>query len=193
MTIPDPRQDTPVGRLFVAVPLSPASRAALTTYARDANRGRPLPGRTVPPDNWHLTLRFLGDTPAAAYERLVQALGAVATGGAIEFTFNGLGAFPRPDRARVLWVGIDEGRDRLVRLGEAVEQCARSAGFPAEARPFSPHLTLSRLDPPTDLSHLVTVSAASVIRERADHFALYRSHLGHGPARYETLRSFRLR
>ncbi len=183
----------PMGRLFVALPLSTACRAALTTYVRDANRGRPLPGRTVPADSWHLTLRFLGDTPAPVYERLGQALAEADWGQPFSLSFNGLGAFPRPDRARVLWLGVDEGADRLRALGAVAEGCARDAGFPAETRPFSAHLTLSRLDPPTDLTRLVAVSAASGIRDRVDHVTLYRSHLGRGPARYETLRSYRLR
>ncbi len=181
-----------MGRLFLAVPLSDATRTALYAYVRNAARGRPLPGRTVPLDNWHLTLRFLGDTERPAHDRLLSELGAADLGPAFDITFDGLGAFPNLAQARVLWVGVDGGRRSLARLAEAVEQCCVRAGFPADTRGFGAHLTLSRLKPPADVSRLVAVSPASEVADRVGHVVLFRSHLGHGPVHYEVLRAFEL-
>jgi 2'-5' RNA ligase len=179
-------------RLFLGVPLSPATRASLQRYVLDATRGKPLPGRPVPPDNWHLTLRFLGDTTAEARADLERRLAAADLGPAFELAFDGLGVFGPPAAARTLWLGLDEGAEPLTALAEVVEASAVASGFPPEGRPFRAHLTLARFNPPEDLRRLVGVSRPSGARERVERVVLYRSHLGRGPARYEGLRSFSL-
>jgi 2'-5' RNA ligase len=62
-----------------------------------------------------------------------------------------LGAFPRPESPRVLWVGPSENWERggeATRIAEiygAIEQACEGLGFLRETRPFSPHLTLARI------------------------------------------------
>jgi 2'-5' RNA ligase len=174
-------------RLFLGVALPEETRTALEGRLREALGGEPLPGRPVPPTNWHLTLRFLGDTPAEARERLVRELRAAACGPAFPLELAGLGAFPRPARASVLWVGAAEGEAPLRALAEEVEAAVRRAGFPAEPRPFSPHLTLSRIQPPHDVRALVEHFPDFAERITVDAVVLFRSHLGRGPARYEAV------
>nr|PZN39224.1 MAG: RNA 2',3'-cyclic phosphodiesterase [Bacillota bacterium] len=72
---------------------------------------------------------------------------AEAVAGVAPFTLAvaGVGAFPRPDAARVIWAGCGDGREALVALAERVERALVAAGFPPEPRPFSPHLTLGRV------------------------------------------------
>lgn len=102
--------------------------------------------RWVRPEQLHFTLRFLGEIPdgraAAVSLALAQALEAVE-----RFTLEiaGLGAFPRPQSARVVWAGCGEGADRLAALAGRVESALVGAGFEPETRPFAPHLTLGRL------------------------------------------------
>src|SRR5690606_558822 len=110
-----------------------------------------LPGRVVPPENWHLTLRFLGATPASAAARVVEELEAAPLGAPFEIRLGALGAFPRPARATVLWMGLRAGEGPLGDLAAAVEVAVRRAGIAPEDRPFSPHLTLARLRSPQDV------------------------------------------
>lgn len=181
-----------VGRLFVAVPLSDDVRAALAAHVLDFAGDRPLPGKPVPPPNWHLTMRFLGPADDVAHDRLSAALAGAALGGPFTVTFGGLGAFPRPARATVLWQAIDGGADRLAELASFSEEAAQQAGFAPEDRPFHAHLTLSRIRPPQDVRPLIDAVTPFAGSLWVDRLVVYRSHLGPGGARYEALETFPL-
>jgi 2'-5' RNA ligase len=132
-----------------------------------------------------VTLAFLGATDPVSVPGLTSALAAIAGAHpALVLTAGGLGAFPSPRRARVLWYGVDDPRGQLRRLAAAA---ARAVGLPAEGR-FRGHLTLARARDRdgTDASSLVA-AAATPGTLRVDRLVLYRSHLGRGPARYAAL------
>jgi 2'-5' RNA ligase len=152
-----------------------------------------LPGRAVPPANWHFTLRFLGSTPPEQRDKLISILRATQFGGEFTIRFDRLGAFPRVNRARIVWLGVSDGADRLVSLAEKVETASRRAGFPAESRPFKPHLTLSRVEPPRAVSDIVSRHAQIPASMIVDRVSLIRSMLGGGPAKYEIVEDFFLR
>lgn len=101
--------------------------------------------RWVRPEKVHLTLKFLGETPPDAPERLGPALGSVCAARE-PFTVepSGFGAFPSERRARILWAGVDTGGDRLRSLAESVEDALEPLGFEQEGRDYTPHLTLGR-------------------------------------------------
>jgi 2'-5' RNA ligase len=96
------------------------------------------------------------------------------------------------NRARILWVGVSDGADRLVALAEKIEAASRRAGFPAEARPFKAHLTVSRIDPPRAVTEVVAQQRPIAATMLVDRVSLIRSLLGGGPARYEILEDFHL-
>lgn len=136
---------SPRGRIFAAVLPPPEIVLALDDHLSEIT----IPGRPVPPPNWHITLRFVGHMETVDYERWVHELDAVSGRGAFSVSLQGLGAFPRPARATVLWVGA-AGTD-LEQLAAAVEEAAIGAGLDPEERPFRPHLTISRIRPPEDV------------------------------------------
>lgn len=145
-----------------------------------------LPGRPVPPENWHLTLRFLGDLESVQLERFLGALEEEDLGEAFQVRLSGVGAFPKPGRAAVLWLGVTTGADRLSEIAEACEEAAVTAGLPVEDRPFRPHLTLSRIRPPQDVRGLVDSPPPPAVSFAADAVTVFRSHLG-GVPRYEEI------
>jgi 2'-5' RNA ligase len=104
----------------------------------------------------------------------------------------GLGAFPRPQRATVLWLGADRGAEESARLADRVEEAVEAAGFAAEERPFKAHLTLSRIRPHQDVSALLEHVAPLEVSMPVDRVVLYESHLGRGGARYEAVEEFPL-
>jgi len=180
-------------RLFLGVEPPAGARRALEAHLREALGGRGLPGRAVAPANWHLTLRFLGETPPERRAALVRALEEADPGPGFTLGFGGLGAFPRPARAAVLWLGVEEGTSALGALAGVAEAAAQRAGFPAETRPFSPHLTLSRIRPPRDVGSIVERVPAFLGRIPVEEMVLYRSHPGPGGVRYEAVGRFPLR
>ena len=178
-------------RLFVGIPVMDELRDALRRHLA-ATVGDRLPGRAVPPANWHLTLRFLGSTDAERHRRIVDELARIAPPPPFDLSFAGLGAFPRAGRATVLWIGVGDGADELRALAASAEAAAVRAGFAPEPKPYSPHLTLSRLRAPADLRPLVESAAPFGGRMRVDAFVLFRSHLGNPAPRYEPLQRFPL-
>jgi 2'-5' RNA ligase len=103
-----------------------------------------IPVRWVPPENMHLTLRFLGQVPERNRRVLLDAL-TVAAQDAIPFevSFGRVGAFPSPRQPHVIWIAVDSA-PRLRLLRGSVERELTRAGFGAEVGPFHPHVTLGR-------------------------------------------------
>lgn len=102
-----------------------------------------LPGaRWVDPENYHLTLRFIGDVDGATARDFTLALSEIAAP-PFELRLNGLGSFGgRKPRAIFAGIAPSDGLDALRR---ANERAAREAGLPPEGRNFKPHVTLARL------------------------------------------------
>jgi 2'-5' RNA ligase len=96
------------------------------------------------------------------------------------------------NRARIVWLGVSDGADRLVSLAEKVEAASRRAGFPPEARPFKPHLTLSRVEPPRAVTDVIAKQPPIPLAMAVDRVSLIRSLLGGGPAKYEIVEDFSL-
>ena len=139
------------GHAFLAVDLTTQERHTLSAALQESSPGPPVPGKRQAPENWHITLRFLGESPDVTTEMLVRELDESFDLEADKVSCSGLGVFPRPAKASVLYVRIDDPTDLLARLAARCEAAARDVGFPPEERPFVPHLTLSRLRPPRDL------------------------------------------
>ncbi len=172
-------------RLFLAVALTDEVRHGLAAFLNESTTG--LPGRPTPPDNWHLTLRFLGSTGALLRDRVLELLDEHLVVEPFTLGFTDLGGFPKPSRATVLWLGVGRGSDEVMRMAAVCEQAAISAGFEPEDRPFHPHLTLSRLRPPVNVEGIVERVGVFPLRMEVDRVTLYRSHLGRDGARYEAI------
>jgi len=139
---------TPSGRVFAAV----VPPAEVVLALSDGLSSLEIPGKPVPPPNWHVTLRFVGRVDDVTYDRWLGALDQVKSR-PVRIGLNGLGAFPNPPRATVLWAGVDS--PGLEDLAVTIEEATRTAGSPAEERPFRPHLTLARIRPPEDVRALL--------------------------------------
>ena len=134
-------------RTFIAIELDQELRTTLTgIQARLRGAVPPRAVRWVQPEGIHLTLKFLGDTLSDKVEQVKSALAQAAEQvPAFTITVGGVGCFPDARRPRVVWVGVQEPSGSLARLWQAVESQVAPLGFPTEKRPFSPHLTLGRV------------------------------------------------
>lgn len=172
------------GHLFLCVTLTDDAKRALRLHLEPFA----LPGRVVPSANWHITLRFLGETSLQSLDVLRQTLSFSDLGPRIEIGFGHLGAFPNAGCADVLWLGIDEGKEGLVALAARVEQAARRTGSQADNCLFTPHVTLSRTESLTDVRPLVEAVPALKVQMVVDAVLLLRSRNG----RYEEVDRFTL-
>jgi 2'-5' RNA ligase len=133
-------------RSFVAIKLPGEVQQAIAESTAGLQRALPKPlVRWVPPRNMHLTLKFFGDVSPANLERLAEALRTeAAVHSVFPVSVGGLGAFPNPRRARILWIGL-EAPPALPALQRALEAAAALVGYAPEDRNFSPHLTIGRV------------------------------------------------
>jgi 2'-5' RNA ligase len=148
--------------------------------------------RAVRPENWHVTLRFLGWTTEVQRDLVMMHLAEQLEAAPFSIRLSGLGAFPKPRKATVLWMGID-GSDLLAPLAAAAESAAVAAGFAAEDRPYHGHLTLARIRPQADLRGLVDEFDACRIGVSVDAVTMYESFVEPGGSRYEPIDSLPLR
>ena len=95
---------------------------------------------------FHLTIAFLGDVSHTDLSRVCSAIGGAASAfGPMELSLAGVGVFPNPERPRVIWAGVTgPGLDTLTALQAAVAEATARAGYPSDAQPFHPHVTLGR-------------------------------------------------
>jgi 2'-5' RNA ligase len=149
--------------------------------------------RWTPPENVHLTLKFLGDAEPDIVPPVGAALAATCEGHApFDARPSGLlGAFPSERRAAVVWAGIGTGAEELTALAGAVEAALEPLGFPAEGRAYRPHLTLGRAKGRPPRLDLPTVRSAAIPPAfRVESVRLVESRLGPGGASYGEMESF---
>ena len=133
-------------RLFIAVPIPEPVREAVLRAQAELQAA--IPGKSIRwtrPEQFHVTLRFLGDVDAQRVDALTASVGRACDGfGALQLSAAGVGLFPGLRRPRVVWIGVTERRERLTVLQRAVE--AAAAGFTSEKpeRTFTGHVTLGR-------------------------------------------------
>lgn len=161
-------------RLFLAALPDAATRRSLEHLRDELAR----PGeRRVAGGRLHLTLRFLGDTPADQVRPLIDALGRLEHP-PCALQLDRVGHFRGP---RILWAGPSRPPAALLDLRDEMNGLADAAGVPAATAPFRPHVTLCRAAAPGRRP-----ARFEPIDWTVDHCALIASHLGPQP-RYEVL------
>jgi RNA 2',3'-cyclic 3'-phosphodiesterase len=174
-------------RTFVAIPLVPAPSLRALIRRLDELNG---PVKGVSPDQLHITLKFLGDTPWKQTAEIGQVVSQVA---AIQPAFDahvrGVGAFPGLDRPRVVWTGI-EPAEPLTILAGLLNDLIGELGFPVEERAFQPHVTLARVKgrPPGELREELSACADQDFGGlHIDRLTYYQSELGPSGPKYTIL------
>jgi RNA 2',3'-cyclic 3'-phosphodiesterase len=190
-------------RSFIAIELPDGIRRELNAVEQKiqslAGESARKTVRWVAASNMHLTLKFLGEVSSANLQMLTHVIKEAASHHApFSFSVTGLGAFPNTRRPRVVWVGIEAPPD-LLAIQKAIETETRRLGYPAEERPFSPHLTLGRTAQnarPDEVARLAQALNEMKIGQlgsvNASELILFRSDLRPSGAVYTPLNHFPL-
>ena len=189
-------------RLFAAVDPDPTARAAAARTVRalasrlEGEASRRI--RWVPPEQLHVTLRFLGESTEADADAVRGVFRPPFVTGAFTARMSGLDRFPASGTPRVVWLGLDEGRDAMVAVRAELDRRLASAGCPPESRAFRAHLTLGRTKRWAAWKRYDLVRAWSEVRPETprwvvDHVTLYESRLTPRGARHHVLESAPLR
>ncbi len=161
-------------RLFVGLDLPWPLRQRLAVLAGG------IPGaRWVPADNFHMTLRFIGEVPKHQAEEIDIALASLRTR-RFSLVLAGVGTFAKGGRDTQLWVGV-ERNPQLDHLQAKIETALQRVGLEPERRRFAPHVTLARLDNAAPAKLAGFVQAHNLFRSepvQVEHFCLFSSLLG---------------
>jgi 2'-5' RNA ligase len=162
-------------RLFVGLHLPWDLRQHVATLS-----GAGIPGaRWVTPENYHVTLRFIGEAPLYLAQEIDHALAALKAP-SFALTLAGIGTFAKGGRTNSLWVGVERDQ-RLDHLQSKIETALQRCGLEPERRRFQPHLTLARLDNTAEARLAGFVQAHNLFRTDpvpVEHFTLFSSLLG---------------
>ncbi|MGB7438763.1 MAG: RNA 2',3'-cyclic phosphodiesterase [Candidatus Acidiferrum sp.] len=179
-------------RLFIAIAIPSEIREKLAAFLNELRNIAPKV-KWVRAENLHVTLKFLGHTDAAKLQQIVSALRTVRSGEPATLEFRGLGFFPNEKRPRVFWAGMNSSAN-LRPLAQDIDREMHPLGFELETRPFTPHLTLARFDPPGLPPNLGGAIKPDISRGfgemSAREFHLIESKLKPTGAEYTTLQSF---
>lgn len=167
-------------RLFVALDLPWALRERLALLASG------VPGaRWLPSENYHLTLRFIGEMPGHRADDIDAALAGLR-GRGFELTLEGVGAHEKAGRPHALYVGVARN-PALDHLRGKIETALQRAGLEPERRRFLPHVTIARLDGVADGRLVAWLQAHALFRAEPvpiEHFTLFSSRLGKEASAY---------
>jgi len=134
-------------RLFVAISTPEAVRNEIAAAQLELQRLVSRDAiRWAKPDQFHLTLRFLGGIPGARVPALRGAVNAVCAGSpALRLRAQGIGFFPNARSPRVIWAGVNDGEGRLVDLQKKIEAAVRPFTQEPGTEKFAGHVTIGRV------------------------------------------------
>lgn len=168
-------------RTFIAIELSEGIREALAQIQSHLKySGADV--KWVENDNIHLTLKFLGEITEEKCEKVKSILDTIGKSlKPFEISIKDIGAFPKIDYPRIIWVGLDRGAVESKVLAEKIDEELSKIGFQKETRPFAAHLTIGRVRSSKNkeaLKDKITLYAVrSTLYELISSITLYQSTL----------------
>jgi 2'-5' RNA ligase len=174
-------------RAFIAVELPQNVKNELARVCEELS-GAVRGARWSKPQSTHLTLKFLGNTPEEKIPDIARAMQDAAAGtGPFALATHGLGVFPNPRKARVLWAGLSGDTQACAALAQRIGRAMHTLGFEPENKPFRAHLTLARLRDPGPVPARVLEYAPARISFPVQRVVLFQSTLAPGGAIYTPL------
>lgn len=138
-------------RLFIAVPISEDVLGKIQKAQRELQSGFGNSIRWTNPQSMHLTVKFLGETPANKIAEISSTMEEICDQiSRFSMVCCGIGVFPNIKQPTVVWLGL-ESPPELFMLQKELETSLSHQGFAAEKRAFSPHLTLGRVHTPLSM------------------------------------------
>ena len=132
-------------RLFIGIPIeSEKAIQVVETWGKDPHLNRNVL-KWVKPENWHVTLVFLGETPESEIEVLQQLIEeSFSNIPAFSADLSRVGVFPNTHNPKVLWLGL-ENLEFLMPAYNRIRELLQQNGFSLDDKPLKPHLTLARV------------------------------------------------
>ncbi len=132
-------------RTFIAIPL-PKETKDLLSKLQNQLKSCGADVKWVQPQNIHLTLKFLGEINEEELNKISLVLEEMDNKISVfTVSIDSIGAFPRINSPRVIWVGPGSGDNEIKILAKELEERLNEIGISREEKPFSSHITLGRM------------------------------------------------
>lgn len=184
-------------RMFVAIPVPDNAKQHARMFRNELGVSR-ADIKWVDYQNYHLTLKFLGEVNEAALPGIKQNLMMAADScPTFNLSVNGLGFFPNRMRPRVIWLGIRGEIEKAEFLGERVDAYLAASGF-EEEKEHRFHLTLGRVRTDSKINEILKIAEhmagkGKLSSFKVDHIHLMKSTLAPGGPTYSILETFDLK
>ena len=134
--------------------------------------------KVSPENQMHITLKFLGDTDEKKVMRLCSSLrDALKDTKDFDITIEGVGTFPNIRNPRVIWLGVKDPKG-LIDAADIIDSCVKGLNLNCDDKRFSPHMTVGRVNGPTDIKDLLDNDKKKVFCSfRCDHIDIMKSVL----------------
>ena len=178
-------------RVFIAIELDKETQSYLSNIQSELKETE-ADVKWVKSENIHLTLKFLGNIDLSKINQIKEILTKISQENT-EFTIelSGIGAFPKMEYPRVIWIGIEKNQDKVIKITEDLQERLTTLGIPEENRPFQAHLTLGRVK--SNLNRSILVEKLKNIKlpqkpsQSVNKLTLFKSTLTPGGPIYEIL------
>ena len=143
-------------RTFIALDI-PETVAKVALSLQSSVKVNPKAVRWERKENIHITLRYIGPTAPREVEKINRLLSEiVGQNSDLSLNISGTGCFPKKERPRILWLGVDGDVVELKLLVEMINSEMDQLGYPQEERNYSPHISIGRIRYPQMITPDVT-------------------------------------
>ncbi|RLF91135.1 RNA 2',3'-cyclic phosphodiesterase [Thermococci archaeon] len=184
-------------RTFIAIDLGQETKDIIESKVLDEISKIDVDVKLVEKENLHLTLKFLGEIHERRVSDVKEVLERISSEKKkFSMRLHGLGAFPNSRSARVVWIGVEDGREELHNLASEIDSELHKIGFKRERKRFHPHITVCRVKTPRNISKIRSLIEAlrdlEVGVEEVNCLSLKKSTLTSKGPIYEDLHKFPL-
>jgi 2'-5' RNA ligase len=181
-------------RLFAGLSIPPYIVSRLEAVVRDLKPAARL--KWSPPENFHITVRFVGEWPDARVGEIQSALERCPKPDPFVVDISRFGFLPNPHRPRAVFAGVHAGLE-LAALAKSADEALNAAGSPSEKRAYTPHVTLARIKDEDIVALRERIAAMTDTDLKFGSFtvselSLYRSKTGPGGSVYSILENYPL-
>lgn len=183
-------------RTFIAIELDGVSRHTLSSFIDEVKKAIRGNINWTKIENLHFTLKFLGEISNTQIEEVSNIINKITIRHTpFEAKVTGIGFFPAIKRPRIIWAGISDGKENMLKIANDIESSIEHLGFKKENREFTAHLTIARVrDYHIKIDHKIldALSKEDICTFKVDHITLFKSELLPSGPVYSILKEFPL-
>lgn len=176
-------------RLFVGIPVTPDLCPKFFSWTENLFRESAEVGWNVrwsKPENYHITISFLGDSPNHNQDQIVEALRSESFA-SFWIQIQDMGFFLNGKHSNIVWAGIESKGIETFQL--QVQKCMKNLGYHREIKPFRPHITLGRMKQLDEELHKQSIHTV-LDQFKVSKFCLFESFFSSMRVEYKILETF---